>query len=309
MNIIGILRGSKLRSTPLKGILIFLIALFIGGYLFYAEIPPVYGQWKNPSVSTTPPSITTNRGSTVTCYVQVLGASTPYDPVSLTVFYSYYTTGEHYPPDLTITLSENNKQAPFTTTMTVQVSSSARYGTYLIQLLGKTPSSLDEERGNAVELEVMKPKLTIAPTLTFPTPTTSPGPTLTPGPTAAPFDFTLLLSPPSVTVEQGEITNYQLQLIYSDPSYSGTQINYQVTGLGPGITWIPAGGGAITISTSPTTPPGTYPITVIGSAQGVSRQASSTLIVTEPPPSEGETTTTSVETTSTTPFSFLFFQG
>jgi hypothetical protein len=40
---------------------------------------------------------------------------------------------------------------------------------------------------------------------------------------------------------------------------------------------------------------------VIGSAQGVTRQASGTLIVTESPPSEGETTTTSVETTSTTP--------
>ena len=47
-----------------------------------------------------------------------------------------------------------------------------------------------------------------------------------------PFDFSLGLSPASVTVKQGETATFQVQISYSDPSYSGTTINIQVSGLG-----------------------------------------------------------------------------
>jgi len=141
------------------------------------------------------------------------------------------------------------------------------------------------------------------PTMTYATPSVTAATDLTvtilTGPTPS-FDFTLILLPPSVTVEQGETANYQLQITYSDPSYYGIQINYQVIGLSPGLNWIPSGGGAIPISTSPTAPPGAYQIMVIASAQGKTHQTSATLIVTESTPSEDETTTTLIEPTSPT---------
>jgi hypothetical protein len=52
-----------------------------------------------------------------------------------------------------------------------------------------------------------------------------------------PFDFALGLSPNSVTVKQGGTASYKILLTYSDPSYSGTVINIQLTGLGSGMNW------------------------------------------------------------------------
>jgi len=43
----------------------------MGGYLFHAEIPRVYGEWTNPGVSVTPSSVTAFPGSTLTFNVQV----------------------------------------------------------------------------------------------------------------------------------------------------------------------------------------------------------------------------------------------
>jgi len=96
---------------------------------------------------------------------------------------------------------------------------------------------------------------------------------------AAGFDFTIALSPPSSTVEQGGTAAYQIQLTYSSPAWSGTVINIQLTGLGPGMTWTSTQTGALTIVTSPSTPTGTYTITVIGSALGVTHQTSALLTV------------------------------
>jgi ribosomal protein L40E len=101
------------------------------------------------------------------------------------------------------------------------------------------------------------------------------------------FGFTIALSPGSVEVNQGETAHYNILLTYSDPSYSGTVVNIQLTGLGPGMDWrLPD--HDLTITTSPTTPTGTYTITAIGSAMGVTRQASATLVVMsgQPPPSQ-----------------------
>ncbi len=102
-----------------------------------------------------------------------------------------------------------------------------------------------------------------------------------PGP---PFDFTLLLSPTSITVEQGETGTFKVLLTYSDPSYSGTVINIQVTGLGPGMTHQLSPTGDIKITTSSSTSPGTHPITVIGSAQGKTHKTSGTITVTTKAP-------------------------
>jgi len=95
-----------------------------------------------------------------------------------------------------------------------------------------------------------------------------------------PFDFSLGLSPASVTVKQGEAATFQVLISYSDPSYSGTTINIQVSGLGPAMNYqvIPSP-PTLRVSTSSSTPPGSYPITLIGSAKGVKHQAKALLAV------------------------------
>jgi ribosomal protein L40E len=105
---------------------------------------------------------------------------------------------------------------------------------------------------------------------------------------AAAFDFTIALSPSSVNVRQGETAHYNIPLTYSNPSYSGTVIDIQLTGLGPGMDWHLTEAGDLTITTTSATPTGTYTITATGSANGMQHQASATLVVTagQPPPSQ-----------------------
>ena len=95
-----------------------------------------------------------------------------------------------------------------------------------------------------------------------------------------PFDFSLALSPPSVTVKQGATATFQILLTYSDPSYSGTTIDIQVSGLGPGMNYqVTPSPPTLQVSTSSSTPPGSYHITLTGSAEGVMHQAEALLMV------------------------------
>jgi heat shock protein HslJ len=77
-------------------------------------------------------------------------------------------------------------------------------------------------------------------------------------PPLPPFDFAINLLPPTVTVEAGQPANFQISLTYSE--------------------------GGLTIQTLPSTPSGTYPMIIIGSAQGVTHQIGGTIIVKEKPP-------------------------
>ncbi len=90
----------------------------------------------------------------------------------------------------------------------------------------------------------------------------------------APFDFSLGLSPPSVAVKQGETATFQVLISYSDSSYSGTSIDIQVSGLGPGMNYqVIPNPPTLRVSTSSSTPSGGYSITLTGSAKGVVHQA------------------------------------
>ncbi len=75
-------------------------------------------------------------------------------------------------------------------------------------------------------------------------------------------------------------------------------VTYHMTDLDPYMSWIPTAGGIIPISTNRVMPPGIYPITVIGSANGVTHQASGTVIVKEGV-TPVETITTTVDSTPT----------
>jgi len=118
--------------------------------------------------------------------------------------------------------------------------------------------------------------------------------TYAPSTMAPPFYFMLTLSPAAATVVQGGVANFMILVTYSDPSYYGTPIQTQVTGGYPGMQWNISPDGSLTITTSPTTAPGTYPFTVIGTSYdyGVTNQVSGVLTV------------TASATTTTTAFSF-----
>ncbi|MEM2123477.1 MAG: hypothetical protein QXE79_07570 [Candidatus Bathyarchaeia archaeon] len=94
-----------------------------------------------------------------------------------------------------------------------------------------------------------------------------------------PFDFTISISPQSLTVKKGETARYNWAVTYSDPSYQGTTFKWDISGLDTDTMKITVARGVITIATSDATPPGSYPFTFTLSARGVSRSATATLIV------------------------------
>ncbi|MBO3755179.1 MAG: hypothetical protein FGF53_09965, partial [Candidatus Brockarchaeota archaeon] len=96
---------------------------------------------------------------------------------------------------------------------------------------------------------------------------------------ATPFDFTMTISPGLVTVKQGETANYRIIISYSDPSYSGTVINVVIAGLSPDMSYSLTPAGGLSIRTSTSTPPGTYPFTIKGSARGVVHSTTANLVV------------------------------
>jgi len=100
-------------------------------------------------------------------------------------------------------------------------------------------------------------------------------------PPAGGFDFTLAFSPSTRSVTAGGAANFPILVTFSDPSYSTTTINVAgVSGLGAGMNYqIISTPPALSISTSPSTPTGTYTITLTGSAMGVTRHASAVLTV------------------------------
>jgi len=98
------------------------------------------------------------------------------------------------------------------------------------------------------------------------------------------FDFSLDLSPSSQTVEQGGTATFRILATYSSSWYYGTSISIEVAGLGAGMDSRYTASGDLYISTSLSTPPGTYTIAVIGSARGVFHKASAVLIVTAKAP-------------------------
>ncbi len=116
---------------------------------------------------------------------------------------------------------------------------------------------------------------------------TSPSATRTITVTAAP-DFSLSAAPASQTVQPGGSAAYTLTVTPSG-GFSGA-VTFGVSGLpsGASASFNPAsvttsGTTTLTVATTAATPPGTYQITVTGTAGTLARNANVTLIVTAPP--------------------------
>jgi hypothetical protein len=210
--------------------------------LVASGIPAAYA-W---NLSVSPGSRSVAPGQTVSFGVTVSGSIAGDPNVQLIVS----------PPVLGISasFSKNNVPAPFTSTMIVSVDPSKAPGTYDLPLWAHPANELFPGPGNkAVNVHLI---------------------------VGAGFDFSLQLSPYSVSVRQGETARYQILITYSDPSYSGTSITVQVTGLGPGMDYqVVPSPPSLNIMTSQSTPPGTYAIALVGSAMGVSHHTEAILVV------------------------------
>jgi hypothetical protein len=237
----------KLSSSTNTVRVVLLILIVVGSI---GSILPSVLAW---GVSASPPTRSTVPGGTVTFTIYVTGTVPGNPNVKLWV-----TPMTMDLMGLSFSFTVNDVPAPFSSSMIVHVDPSKAPGSYTIPIRA------------------------------------SPGPTM-PGPddktttatiiVGGGFDFNIALSPPSLSVVQGETAKFQILLTYSDPAYSGTTITIQVAGLGPGMNYqlIPSPPG-LSIMTSSSTPPGPYTIILQGSAMGVVHQTSAVLTVTEKQP-------------------------
>lgn len=244
------------RRFPKIQISMFLISTLIILQCYSIIIPDVSAN----TLSITPLSGTTTPGGTLQFQVEV---TFPPGVKPLALWQILESPPE---PGMTVTFIPDPANS-FKWTMNVQVSPSKPHGTYSLSIWSNqqgAPFPGSESRNVMVQITV----------------TSS-------APPSSNFDFILEISPPLVEIEAGVEGNFQINILYSDPSHMGTPINIlDVTGLGPDMNWHLTPSGDLTITTTPTTPPGDYPIEVFGEANGVMRQAGATLIVGELPHEE-----------------------
>jgi hypothetical protein len=99
-------------------------------------------------------------------------------------------------------------------------------------------------------------------------------------------DFTLTSAPASVSVTQGSTANYT-ETVTPQNGFTGT-VALSIAGLptGANATFTPSsltsGNSALAVTTSPTTPAGTYTLTITGTSGTLTHTATATLVVTVP---------------------------
>ncbi len=106
-------------------------------------------------------------------------------------------------------------------------------------------------------------------------------------PGCGPPDFALSATPASRTVNQGDATSYTVTV--SPEGTFTSSVDLSVSGLPPGAssTFTPnptASTSTLSVTTSPTTPAGTYPLTISGTGGGLTHTTSVTLVVQAPVP-------------------------
>lgn len=204
------------------------------------------------TLSITPLNGTTTPGGTLQFQVEVLF------PPGVKPLIPWQILESPPEPDITVTFTPDPNSYKWT--MNVHVSPSKPHGIYSLSIWSNpqgAPFPGSDSRNVMVQITVASS-----------------------APPSSNFDFILEISPPLIEVEAGVEGNFQINILYSDPSHMGTPINIlDVTGLGPDMNWHLNPSGDFTIATMPTTPPGDYLIKVFGEANGVMRQAGATLIV------------------------------
>jgi hypothetical protein len=102
-------------------------------------------------------------------------------------------------------------------------------------------------------------------------------------------DFTFTATPPSVTMSPGGTTNLSTEVAFLD-GFTSTETDLSVSGLPPGVTGVFApdpltheGMSQFTLTGNGSAADGTYPLTLIASAEGITHTQGVTLVVSSTP--------------------------
>ncbi len=184
------------------------------------------------------------------------------------------------PSGITLTYSKTSDKVPFASTLEIDVSDSTAPGEYKLEVKAKN------KEGNYNIYD--KVNITIQVT------------------SAQEPDFSLSVSPQSVTVTQGQVAEYSVA-VTPVAGFSGT-VQFTASGIPPGSTYQFVSSGStiyLRITTSASTPSGDYTITVTAEGGGKTHTATVSLTVT--PASTSSSTATATTTTTTTTTTQGFF--
>ena len=288
--------GSSLVSMLRKKSLIILIVILIAGVISNTLLSEVV-TWENRDLSIFPVTQVTTPEGLVTYEINVQGMTDPIEGEYVTLS----ATTSH--PSITYTIAPNNRVAPFTCTMTVDVSASTPPGTYSITVVATSTWDQTYTTSETVQLTVMElmtatvippppseettapqelpppSEETTAPQEPPPSDEQTNEPEEVPSPTITPFDFKIKLRPSTVETSGGEPAQYQVIIEYSDPIWNEVPINLQVE---TPFEWMQCDLSPthkITITAPSNTEPGTYGFTVIGAAQELEHVKEGTITI------------------------------
>lgn len=269
-----------------RGSLIILIVILITGVINHTLLSEV-ATWENRDLSVLPVSQVTTSEGLVTYEIHIQGMTDPIEGEYVTLSASTTHSG------ITYTIAPNNRAAPFTSTMTVDVSVSTPPGTYSITVVATSTWEQTHTRSDTVQLTVMA----LMTATVIPPPPAEQGATepSEPSPPAEqgakegpvlkifPFDFKVKLQPLTVETSGGEPAHYKVIIEYSDPIWSNVPINLQVESPFEWMQCVLSPSRELTITTPPNAELGAYVFIVVGTAQGLERAMEGLLtIVGEP---------------------------
>jgi len=277
-----------------KGSFIILFVILMAGVISNTLLTEV-ATWENRDLSVLPGSQVTTPGGLVTYEIHVQGTTDPIEGEYVTLSATTTHSG------ITYTIAPNNRAAPFTCTMTVDVSASTPPGTYSITVIATSTWDQTHTRSETVQLTVMElitatviqpsPEETTAEpppphseeTTAEPPPPhseeTTKEPEEVPPPTITPFDFVVKLRPSTIETSKGEPAHYQVIIEYSDPIWNEVPINLQAEMPFEWMQYDLSPTHKITITSSSDAKPGTYVFNVVGTAQGLERVKEGSLTI------------------------------
>ncbi|MFC1505446.1 hypothetical protein ACFLQ6_00075 [Thermoproteota archaeon] len=280
-----------------KGSLIILIVILIAGVINNTLLSEV-ATWDNRDLSISPGSQLTTPEGLVTYQIHIGGTTDPIEGEYVTLS----ATTTH--PGITYTIAPNNRAAPFTSTMTVDVSTSTPPGGYSITVVATSTWDQTHTRSETVQLTVMAlMTATVIPpppdgegeignvdppppdgegeigNVDPPPPSDGMGEKEEPVLKISPFDFKVKLQPLTVETSGGEPAHYKVIIEYSDPIWSNVPINLQVESPFEWMQCVLSPSRELTITTPPNAELGAYVFIVVGTAQGLERAKEGLLTV------------------------------
>ncbi len=269
---------SKIQASEvIYGFLLKVPSSTNGGLYFYSKEGAPYNGWKptlNISYKTSYIDLAASQTS-----LEIVQGGNAYVQLSIGGTFGGDTEITHKwigtsPSGVNLQFSKTAGKVPFASTLQIQVSNSTSPGQYKLEVKAKNKD------GNYDIYD----KVTITINVT----------------SSAQPDFTLSISPETVSVVKGEIADYSIT-VTPLAGFSST-IHFSVSGIPPGSAYQFVSSGSniyLRVATSSSTPPGNYTLTIIAQGGGKTHTTSAALTVT----AAMTTTTTTASSTSTTPTS------